>query len=157
MGPDDGVQRVLKTGVASAGDYGIAIAVGRRSGKVFAEGRGIAGGSWPGDEGIIHTLQVQADTSKLAVVLLEMKIEEKYGLPDQIQWQPTVGAAIEVGQRVWVLQRGDNADEKVQGVIASLCEDFLGTGGFIVQLDGGARVVTCAPDRRGTQWDFATE
>ena len=76
MGPDDGVQRVLKTGVASAGDHSIAIAVWKRSGKVFAEGRVFARGSSPEAKGIIDKLQVEADTSKLAVVLLEMIIEE---------------------------------------------------------------------------------
>ena len=125
MGLGDGVQRVLKTGVASADDHGIAIAVWKRSGRAFAEGRVFARDSSPEAKRIIDTLEVEADTSKLAVVLLEMKIEEKYGLLNQIQWRPTVGAAIEVAPRTRkplsklsaaAVRAGDDLEEVTVGI-----------------------------------------
>jgi hypothetical protein len=59
-----------------------------------------------------------------------------------------------IGQRVWV---ADAHARWISGVIASISDDFLNSGGFIVLLDGETKVVTCCEDRRGTQWDFATD
>ena len=101
MGPDDGVQRVLKTGLASVGSYGVSIAVWTRSGKFFAEARVFnRGASEP--QGIIGTVKAEADKSDLALGLLEMKVAQKYGELNRIRWWPTFHAAIELGQPVWV-------------------------------------------------------
>src|SRR5262245_18302840 len=155
MGPDDGVQKVLKTGVASMGSYGVCIGVWARGGKVFAEGRVFARDPSPELQGIVETLRVETKNVDLAVVLLEMQIE-KYGQLNPIHWWPATDTAILVGQRVWV------ADPEVKGgratgVVASVPDDFLaagGGGGFEVLLEGENKVVTCCNERRGSQWNF---
>jgi hypothetical protein len=63
---------------------------------------------------------------------------------------------IQVGQCVWVTDASANG-RRATGVIASIADDFLSAGGFVVLLDGENKVVTCCNDRRGTQWDFATD
>lgn len=156
MGPDDGVQRVLKTGLASAGSHGVSIAVWARSGKVFAEARVFPRGDSRKVEGIIETVKVEADDSDFAVVLLANKVEEKYGQLNRIYWWPVGDISIKVGQRVWVRPPGDN--EKITGVIASVDDGFLrGSGGFVVLLNDGKCVVTCALAGQGIRWDFETD
>ena len=61
---------------------------------------------------------------------------------------------IRIGQGVWV---ADADGRRASGIIASISDDFLNSGGFIVLLDGEKKVVTCCEDRRGTRWDFATD
>ena len=87
--------------------------------------------------------------------MLETQVE-KYGHLNQIQWWPTADAVIEVGQRVWVADPEANGG-RATGAIASVADDFLGAGGFVVLLDGEKRIVTCSNDQRGTQWDFAAD
>src|SRR5262245_40676339 len=156
MGPDDGIQRVLKTGLASAGSHGVSIAVWTRSGKVFAEARVFPRADSRITEGVIDTVKVEADECDIAVVLLTNKVEEKYGQLNRIYWWPVGDTSIKVGQRVWVRQPGSSPDEKVAGVISSVDDGFLGSSGsFVVLLDGGKAVVTCAPAGQGIRWDFA--
>jgi hypothetical protein len=158
MGPDDGVQRVLKTGVASAGPYGVSIAVWTRSEKVFAEARVFARGPSSEVKGIIETVKVEAHDSDLAVVLLRKKVEEKYGHLNRIRWWPTGDTAIKVGQRVWLLQSRSNVAERVEGVIASVDDGFLGgSGGFVVRLNDSNAVVTYALAGQGIRWDFVAD
>src|SRR5262245_28300140 len=59
VGPDDGVQRILRTGFACAGPYEISIAVWTRSGRVFAEARVFARGV----PGLVGTLRAEAERS----------------------------------------------------------------------------------------------
>lgn len=61
---------------------------------------------------------------------------------------------VQVGERVWVT---DANGYRIAGAIASIAEDFLNAGGFVVLLDGEKKVVTCCMERRGRQWDFATD
>jgi hypothetical protein len=63
---------------------------------------------------------------------------------------------IQVGQRVWVVDP-DAKGGRVPGVIASIRDDFLNGGGFVVRLDGQKKVLTCSVDGRGVQWDFAAD
>jgi hypothetical protein len=158
VAPDDGVQRVLRTGIASAGSHGVSIAVWTRSGKVFAEARVFARGDSRTVDGIIETLKVEADESDLAVVLLGRKVEEKYGQLNRIHWWPFADTRIKVGQRVWVLHPRDNSTEKVGGVIASVGDGLLGGfGSFVVRLDDRNCLLTCALAGQGTRWDFAMD
>jgi hypothetical protein len=63
--------------------------------------------------------------------------------------------AIQVGQRVWVADESVNGG-RATGVIASIPDDFLNAGGFVVLLnDEKNMVVTCAANQRGIRWDFA--
>jgi hypothetical protein len=87
MGPDDGVMAIVKTGVGSAGFYGIGGALWTRSSTFFAEARVFVRGSSPEVQGMIETIRVEAGESDLAIVLLEQKIEEKFGPVEWVEWR----------------------------------------------------------------------
>jgi hypothetical protein len=86
MGPDSGVQIILKTGVGSAGFYGVAGALWTRSGTFFAEARVFVRGASPEVQGMIEMICVEAGESDLAIVLLEQKIKEKFGPVKWVEW-----------------------------------------------------------------------
>jgi hypothetical protein len=86
MGPDSGVQILLKTGVGSAGFYGIAGALWARSGTFFAEARVFVRGSSPDIEGVVGTIRVEASRNDLVISLLEEKINEEYGSVKWVHW-----------------------------------------------------------------------
>ena len=86
LGPDNGVQTILKTGVGSAGFYGVAGALWTRSGTFFAEARVFVRGSSPDIEVVVGTIRVEASQSDRAIALLEEKINEKYGSVKWVHW-----------------------------------------------------------------------
>jgi len=79
MGPDQGVQRILKTGAGSLGSYGFAAAIWIRGGTVFAEARVFDRGSNPVTLGMLETIRVEAHESDEAIRLLQARLEEKFG------------------------------------------------------------------------------
>src|SRR5262245_11226676 len=157
MGPDRGVQQVLRTGVMSAGSLGFATGLWTRDGKFYAEARAFVRGPLSQPQGLIDTIRVGAVDGDVAAVLLEKKVLEKYGPHKQIRWWKTLAndERARVGQRVWILDPADGT--KQSGVIVSLSSGgfLMDLGGFVALLDGHRAVVTCSLDRRGTHWDFA--
>ena len=83
MGPDYGVQRIVKTGAGSMGSYGFAGAVWLRGGRFFAEARVFARESNLARRGILETIRVEAHESEEAITLLRARLEEKFG---RVRW-----------------------------------------------------------------------
>jgi len=79
MGPDHGVQRIVKTGAGSMGSYGFAGAVWVRGGTFFAEARVFARKSNLVTRGMLETIRVEAHESEEAITLLQAKLAEKFG------------------------------------------------------------------------------
>ena len=79
MGPDHGVQRILKTGAGSMGSYGFAGAVWVRGETFFAEARVFVRESNPETRGMLETIRVEAHESDEAIRLLQARLEEKFG------------------------------------------------------------------------------
>ena len=86
MGPDDGVRRILRTGVGSVGFYGVAAALWMRSGRYVAEAGVFVRGSTPEIEGLLETVQIEAVEADPAIGLLENKIAEKFGPVKWVNW-----------------------------------------------------------------------
>ena len=86
MGPDHGVQRILKTGAGSMGSYGFAGAVWVRGGAFFAEARVFVRESTPATRGMLETIRVEAHGSEEAMRLLRARLEEKFGTLQWSRW-----------------------------------------------------------------------
>ena len=86
MGPDHGVQRILRTGAGSMGSYGFAAALWVREGRFFAEARVFARESDPVTRGMLETIWVEAREDEEAIRLLRAKLEEKFGSLRWHQW-----------------------------------------------------------------------
>ena len=87
MGRHEGVQRVLKVGLGSAGLFGFAGAVWLRNGTVFAEARVFERGSNPTVSGVLDMIRVQSKDDARAVALLERSIEKRFGGITWVRWQ----------------------------------------------------------------------
>ena len=157
MRSDDGVQRILKTGLTSTGPLSVSVALWTRGGKVFAEARVFYRATFGDVQGLIEAIRVEAPDSALAVALLESRVEERYGRLNPIHWWST-NDAIQVGQRVWVVLP-ERLDERAEGVVTSVDDQGLlgGPGGFVVLLADRKSVVACSAAGRGTRWDFASD
>ena len=86
MGPDHGVQRIVKTGAGSMGSYGFAGAVWGRGGTFFAEARVFVRESTPATRGMLETIRVEALGSEEAMRLLRARLEEKFGTLRWSRW-----------------------------------------------------------------------
>lgn len=86
MGPDGGVQRIVRTATGSAGNHVFAAALWVRGKKFFAEARVFVRGPLPEVRGALATVRVEADYAELAITLLESKLAEKFGRVCWVQW-----------------------------------------------------------------------
>src|SRR5262245_36634729 len=86
MGPDEGVQRVLKVGTGTVGFYGFAGALWTSNGTFYAEARVFVRGSSPEVRGAIDTVRVAARDSEIAIELLRCELEERFGRMEFVSW-----------------------------------------------------------------------
>jgi len=89
MGPDHGIQRILKTGAGSMGSYGFAGAVWARGETIFAEARVFVRESTPAARGMLETIRVEARESEEAIALLRARLEERFGRLRWCRWYST--------------------------------------------------------------------
>ena len=86
MRRDDGVQEILKTGVGTAGFYGVAATLWMRSEGYMAEARVFVRGSTPQIKAVLETIRIEAVEADPAIALLESMIAEKFGSVKWLHW-----------------------------------------------------------------------
>ena len=88
MGPDDGVQRILKAGSGCCTDtYGFANALWMRNGTFYAEARVFVRAPLSETRGVIHTVRVEASDAERAIDLLQKRIEARFGRIKWMHWR----------------------------------------------------------------------